>query len=400
MDLLDQLAKDFSQDTVLFIGSGVSMPSDLPSWNSLVEWLRDYAKGLGVNLDAADEFIAKEDFINASSAITAELNEVGKSLSDFFIEFPKCEIFKTAEPRELHDLLLRLPTKSIITPNYDLLVEKAFFKKFNEEIQVVHRDDQDGLNSINRSNLKDFLYKYHGCITRPQSIVLNREDYNSLIHIPSAATECLKSLIQSRTFVFIGAGLNDPDFNYLRDYLVQFYKPQNIEFWAFMPNCLATADYYKKKFGTTLINYQNDGDHSELPNKLIELINKINDIDDQKILDVDISIKSQVPTTTQIGMLRQKLINANDAILPIDEKIIGFVSSLNGVERTECEKFLVEYKGFPVEITRIRIDYLVIQNLLKATEHYLLPVRESFSKEAAELIEDELIEYMWERSNG
>jgi hypothetical protein len=57
---IEQLAQEFNQNTVLFIGSGTSLPAGLPSWGKLIDWLRDYANKFNSNLDAADTYIKKE----------------------------------------------------------------------------------------------------------------------------------------------------------------------------------------------------------------------------------------------------------------------------------------------------------------------------------------------------
>lgn len=401
MELIEQLAQEFNQNTVLFIGSGVSLSSGLPTWGQLIEWLRDYANDLGSNLDAADAFIKRKDLINASSVLTMELQKLGKTLSEFFIEYPKCKLFETAEPSEVHDLLLRLPTNSIITPNYDLLLEKAYLKKLGADIQVVHKNDPDTLNEINRRKLKTFLYKYHGCITKSENIILNFEHYNAEINKLSPDKEFLKGLIQSRVFVFIGAGLEDPDFKNIRDYILQINQPQNIEFWAFMRNCQVEVDYYKQQYGTNLINYGGeDRDHSDLLNKLSDLAKNIYELDKKKLSDVDIFTKQKSEPIKHGETLRQTLVSANEKILPVDEQILGFIAFFNGIERSECEDYMIGFKNKPRGLITNRIDYLVSLNLIKTTEYYLLPIKGSFSVEAAELIEDDIIEFLEERENG
>ncbi len=401
MGFIEQLAQEFDQDTVLFIGSGASLPAGLPSWGKLIDWLRDYANKFNSNLEVADTYIKSEDHVEAASALTMELEKQDKMLSDFFIEYPECKIFESAQPCEIHNLLLNLPTNSIITPNYDLLIEKEFLKKNGSDIRVVLQNEPNTLNEINRGRLKDFLYKYHGCITKPKNIVLNDEDYNKIIHKPSPDTECLKNLIQSKTFVFIGAGLKDPDFNHIRNYLIQINQPQNIEFWAFMRNCHAEVDFYQHKYGTNLINYEGENtDHSDLLNKLSELLKKINELDKKKLSDVDIATRQDIEPTKQEGDLRQTLVSANEKILPVDEQILGFVAFFDGIERAECENYMVGFKKTTIEVTKNRITYLINHNLIKTTEHYLLPMRESFSVEAAELIEEDIMVFLAGRENG
>lgn len=402
MSLLDNLAENFNQDTILFIGSGVSVPSGLPSWWDLVSWLRDYTNELGGNVGAADAFLKQNNLLNAASALTSELSGLGKSLTDFFNYDKRCNIFRSAEPQEIHKLITQLPTSSIITPNYDVLLEKAY-EAAGLEMQVVHKENGELLNSIMRDSLKNYIYKYHGCINKPEKIVLDFEQYNAEKYGSSIDMMCLNNLILSKTFVFIGAGLNDPDFNHVRDYIIHVAKSHNIEleFWVFMRNCEPIVDHYKQVYGITLVPYSGEGiDHSDLLNKLQELIFKISSVDERKADAVEFAVPVITEAGRGSGILRQTLIQANEEIIPLDEQILGFVGFFDTVEKEECFKYLNVHKGNDLNEVSNRIDYLVQRKLLKATDHFLLPVKENYSIEAAEQLEDDIMEYLMENENG
>ncbi len=399
MSLLDNLAEEFNQDTILFIGSGVSVPAELPSWWLLVSWLRDFTQELGGNVDAANIFLEEKDVINAASALTSVLEGFGKTLVDFFND-NMCNIFRTATPTDIHKLIAQLPTSSIITPNYDLLLEKTY-EALGSPLQVVHKGDNKQLGCIMRSRLKSYIYKYHGCITNPDKIVLDFKQYNAEMHGPSIDMECLKGLIQTKTFVFIGAGLNDPDFNNIRDYLIQVTQSLNIEFWAFMGNCELKVEHYQRHYGIKLISYTvEDNNHSDLHNKLQDLIDKISRVDGRKSEAVELVAPIIAPFKRIDGVLREILVQANEEVIPLDEQILGFVAFFDTVEKEECFKYLHVHKGNDFNEVSNRIDYLVQRKLLKATENFLLPVKESYSIEAAEQVEDDIMEYLMESANG
>jgi hypothetical protein len=269
------------------------------------------------------------------------------------------------------------------------------------EIQVVHKTEKEYLNQIKRNKLKDYIYKYHGCITRPEHIVLDYKQYNAEIHGLSVDAECLKNLIQSKTFIFIGAGLEDPDFNHIRDYLIQINDAESIEFWAFMKNCEGKVDYFKKEFGINLVNYIGEGnDHSDLLNKLQELIKKISFVDERKRDDIKLAIPLAAEPVRKIGVLRQTLMQANEEIMPIDEQILGFVAFFDSVDKSHLFKFMIEFKGNDEDIVSNRIVYLVKQKLMKETDHFFLPFRGNFAIEAAVSVEDDIMEFLMEREDG
>ncbi|WP_315981414.1 hypothetical protein [Aliamphritea spongicola] len=98
MNKIKELASNFGPSSVIFIGSGVSLEAGLPNWYTLIDWLKDYTLNLGACTKLADEFIEQNDLIEATTALRDELEPLGKTLTDFFIEYDACKIFKEGEP--------------------------------------------------------------------------------------------------------------------------------------------------------------------------------------------------------------------------------------------------------------------------------------------------------------
>ncbi|TMO56361.1 SIR2 family protein [Pseudoalteromonas phenolica] len=401
MDIIKELADSFKADTVLFIGSGVSRQAGLPSWEGLLYWLKDYTSNVGGSVETAQRLIKNKQFLEAASELVYQLTEVGKTLADFFAEFNKCELFSSAEPVAIHQLLNQLPTKFYITPNYDLLLEKSF--GLNGRATVINRGDSDSIEALLHGELNNYIYKYHGCISSPENVVLTDEDYRKEIHGFSEDADCLRTLIRTKTFVFVGAGLDDPDFKFIRDELIHYRGANRLKVWAFMSDCIGDEEFYARQHGINLINYdtQNDGsDHSDLLTKIEELLSKIIARDKSKESAAKAVVQEPKSEDTGESTLRQVLAAANEEITPLDEQILGFVSLLDGVERTECEKFLVRFKGNTQNDVNNRIEYLTLRGLLKQTQNYLLPVRGRYSAEAAVIVEDDVMEYVAERAHG
>ena len=64
----------------------------------------------------------------------------------------------------------------------------------------------------------DFIFKPHGDAADSESIILTREQYRQLLPQGEreAALESLKTLLATRPVVYLGFGLRDPDFLYVR----------------------------------------------------------------------------------------------------------------------------------------------------------------------------------------
>lgn len=399
MELIDTLAEEFGQDTILFVGSGVSVQSGLPKWNSLISWLREYTLSQGGCIELANTFLDKKDYTRATNALVYELEKIGKTLANFFIDYDGCNIFREAEPNETHQLISSLPTNSIITPNYDLLLEKIY----NNKLKVVHRGDVELISKIEYTDLKDFLFKYHGCISKPEQIVLDHNDYIKEIHGNSLEVDCLRHLIQSRTIVFIGAGLDDPDFNFVMDNIRHKYGPKNLKLWAFMGNCSSVdlMSYYKDTQGINLINYKKVGDdHTDLNNKLRELIEKIRTHQEEKPELIRQTSQDSGGVTIQKDFLRAALDKANEEVIPLDKQILGFTALFDTATKNECIEYLTEYKGYELNTILNRVEHLVERQLLKETINHLLPIKKEFSVQAAEMVEEDILEYLAVRQNG
>ena len=85
------------------------------------------------------------------------------------------------------------------------------------------------------------------------------------------ALETLKTLLTTRPVLYVGFGLRDPDFLYLRDLLLNIYHGAVRDHWAIMPDVGSEeVDYWRSQYGIRLVGYetrlQSDGspDHGEL----------------------------------------------------------------------------------------------------------------------------------------
>ena len=56
------------------------------------------------------------------------------------------------------------------------------------------------------------LVKMHGCVSAPDTIVVTRDDYETYAQHHPAIVTYLQSLLATRTFLFVGFSLTDPNF--------------------------------------------------------------------------------------------------------------------------------------------------------------------------------------------
>ena len=276
---MDQLRQVLVQDdTVLFIGSGISLWSGLPSWSKLINELADFIDKAGGKADLIRDEARRGDPLQAASYGFDKLTK--HQIGDFIRSACRYGI---AKPHEIHRKIVSLGPRCFVTTNYDNLIEESlrlwqpdrFFRPpvtnrhLTETAEIVH------------ARAIDFVFKPHGDAADSDSIVLTREQYRQLLPggERQAALESVKMLLASRPVVYLGFGLRDPDFMYVRDLLSNTYKGGTRDHYAIIADTTdGEADYWRRNYGIHLVSYPTAGgpngsrDHSALLELLDDLL--------------------------------------------------------------------------------------------------------------------------------
>jgi hypothetical protein len=261
LDYTKQLIEVLKQsETIFFVGAGCSNSAGLPDWIGLLERLADFCDQLDRDSSEARELIIAKDFEYAASILREFLDDEQhldflSSLSDFV----------DAEPKIIHEKLVSFGIRSFITTNYDCLLEKAVLAYSGDNIEIVTNGNRESLTRICKATSKDFVYKLHGHIEEPGSIVLTRNDYNQLIHDNIQASHCLRTLFSSRPIVFIGYSLSDRDFQFHLDFLHQVTGGNLEDIFAILPDVgLNRIETYYKHNGIKVVPYDSSNNHEKL----------------------------------------------------------------------------------------------------------------------------------------
>lgn len=269
------LARD---DTILFLGSGLSRWSGLPTWPGLIEQLRDELVRLGRNADLVVRELSAGDLLLAASYGADQLTDVERR------KYLKTAIqVPGATPSELHEALVGLGPSCFITTNYDRLLEDALSKyRPSRQFDVVTPIDTLEIPAIVQARADHFVFKPHGDIGNCDSIVLTREDYRRHQGPGKAAFEATRHLLASRPVVFVGFGLRDPDFLLMRDYLFNTFDTNPADHLAIMPD--VTSDergYWRRHYGIDLVSYDTipnakpNSQHNNLLQLLVQVKSRI-----------------------------------------------------------------------------------------------------------------------------
>jgi len=275
--MVENLKKILKQeDTVLFIGSGVSLWSGLPSWTGLIQELINFIKENGLDSTLTEQELKRGDLLQAASYGFDKLTK--PQFAQFIRSASRLGI---AQPQDIHNKIIALGPTCYITTNYDKLLELSFQKwKPDTYFRTVVNKQLTETAEIVGARANKFLFKLHGDAENSDSIILTREQYRALNFGGELyhALDTTKTLMLSRPIVYIGFGLRDPDFLYLKDLLINTYKGGARDHYALMADVGdQEKDYWRRNFGIHLIDYQTipklDGTRDHSP--ILELLNDL-----------------------------------------------------------------------------------------------------------------------------
>lgn len=161
-------------------------PGDRPSFPELMEYFCDKMDGGRHNrlireaLSRIEIFCARGEQNRSATAFTESLAEI-----PYFNRF--------------------------VTTNWDPFLERSL------DVLVAMVEDRDLAFWDDRNRQ---VLKIHGCITRPYSIVATQGDYDGCMSKNPLIFNKLKDLMATKTFIFTGYSMRDPDFKTVWDSMI------------------------------------------------------------------------------------------------------------------------------------------------------------------------------------
>lgn len=243
------------EDTILFIGSGISLWAGLPTWSGMIEELAQFVECSGAKADLIRAEAKRGELLQAASYGFDKLTK--EQIGEFIRAACRYGI---AKPHDIHQKLVALGPRCFITTNYDDLIEQSLRKWQPDRFYkppVTNRHLTETAEIVHARAI-DFIFKPHEDAGDTESIVLTREQYRQLLPQGErqVALESVKMLLASRPVVYFGFGLRDPDFIYVRDLLTNTYKGGTRDHYAIMSDVSeAEIDYWRRNYGIHLLGY-------------------------------------------------------------------------------------------------------------------------------------------------
>lgn len=218
LDLLKAAVKN--KTAVLLLGGGISASATQgdprSTWRGLICSGIEYLKSLDSDGSALLELqLERANDADALITITQQLkNSLGSHYDRWLSNSIRgLEVKDPTLIKALGDL--NLP---ILTTNYDTLVEEVL------GLPSVAMDQPDEVRRVIRRESTGVIH-LHGVVSRPETIVLNNEDY-TVLQQESRSQDLQKATFQLSSFIFIGAGngTDDPNFSPMFTRFASDYK--------------------------------------------------------------------------------------------------------------------------------------------------------------------------------
>lgn len=204
---------------MVFVGTGVSLASCSPpqrkhaSWDGLLNTLLDEARleqrtQEGSNADAKIELVRMLEENKGKDWVRRRAAELTSTLTISSLDVIKWIV------------RLRAP---IVTTNYDTLLEQGIENLCRTTCASVcwSKDDVTSLFEAIRRPRSSVIHM-HGICTNPDSIIFGQSDYDELCD-DLAVQAAMRAILTLRTVLFVGfgAGISDPHFVQLRNWMAK-----------------------------------------------------------------------------------------------------------------------------------------------------------------------------------
>lgn len=249
---LEKLFKGFDTLPFLFVGAGLSRRYlNTQSWDGLLQEYANLAKnnefGYQLYLEELKEHetpvgknpklatLIESDFnklwlMDDSYIETRRLHKekIQAGISPFKIDIAQNLVEKQERIVEEYEYEIELFKQlgnnhiaGIITTNYDTFLESCF------EDYSVYIGQSELIFSVIQGIAE--IYKIHGCVTKPESIVINEEDYLAYISKNAYLAAKILTIFLEHPIVFIGYSINDPNIEEILDSIVTCLNDEQLE---------------------------------------------------------------------------------------------------------------------------------------------------------------------------
>lgn len=198
-DQFVEILKD--SDVVPFIGAGLSKAGGFPTWE---EHLRSQGRTAGIDPAHIETLLSTGQY----EAVIEEIE--GSRGRDVFIQEIRDVFSRTGEITDTTLLITELFPDTVITTNYDRLIEQAFDTGAEKAFKIIN-----GTNALEEPAAdRVTIIKLHGDIKDPSKCILSKNQYraaygNDSIDLTRPIPKLLEYYYKNSSLLFLGCSLNN-----------------------------------------------------------------------------------------------------------------------------------------------------------------------------------------------
>ena len=202
LDHFEQLVQCLKGSNIVpFVGAGLSVAGGFPSWK---DHLRQQGRTAGMDQTHIEDLLTNGEY----ETVIEEIEN--KRGCDVFIQEIRDVFSRTGEIADTTLRLTELFTDTVITTNYDRLIEQAFDTGEDNAFQIIN-----GLNALEKPAVdRVTIIKLHGDIQNPARCILSKNQYdqaygNDHIDTTLPIPKLLSYYFRNSSLLFLGCSLNN-----------------------------------------------------------------------------------------------------------------------------------------------------------------------------------------------
>ncbi len=275
--IIQNAINDFNHNnSVMFLGAGVSSSAKIPTWNNLLKGL---LSKVGIFRESDYDTI-RDKMDNSNLLIARYIQKAANINKKELIEAIRGQLYlSTQKSSDLITEICNMVQKqdkvnSIITYNYDTLIEN-YLNSHGKKAFSIYRNNRDEGNSFPVYHVHGVIY--HDGTNEVENIVLSEEDYHKVYAevFDWSNVEQLHALTRCTCF-FIGLSMKDPNLRRLLE-IAKKDSGKGVRHYVFLERegfgdnenkCEKDFQIRENMFadlGLNVIWYEGNSNHKELP---------------------------------------------------------------------------------------------------------------------------------------
>ncbi|WP_437132032.1 SIR2 family protein [Bacillus atrophaeus] len=195
------------ESLVPFIGAGLSIPFNLPSWPEMLEsfsdHLEDDTKPFYLKLIEEGNYMEALTILGERSLLTDK--DIQQEIKNLFDERL---ILSISEEDHNYKDLINLDSPFYLTTNYDNIFTSL--KAKNKFVPPLRWDEIDDIQTF-LTDKKGSMIHLHGVVHVPQTMIVTKDNYEKLYN-DEKFESLLSSFMSNKTFLFLGFSFSDKFF--------------------------------------------------------------------------------------------------------------------------------------------------------------------------------------------